>query len=37
MKNITDIIQWIFASVGGCLGYFFGGFDGFLLPFWCLS
>ncbi len=30
MKNITDVIQWIFASVGGCLGYFFGGFDGFL-------
>ncbi|HCT64216.1 MAG TPA: holin [Lachnospiraceae bacterium] len=30
MKNITDVIQWIFASIGGCLGYFFGGFDGFL-------
>jgi toxin secretion/phage lysis holin len=30
MKQITDVIQWIFASIGGCLGYFFGGFDGFL-------
>ncbi len=30
MKNVTDVIQWIFASIGGCLGYFFGGFDGFL-------
>jgi len=30
MKQITDVMQWIFAGIGGCLGYFFGGFDGFL-------
>lgn len=30
MKNIINNIQIIFAAVGGCLGYFLGGFDGFL-------
>lgn len=30
MKNILNILQVIFASAGGYLGWFLGGFDGFM-------
>lgn len=30
MKQVIEFMQWTFAAIGGCLGYFFGGFDGFL-------
>lgn len=30
MKEIWNWIQVIFAAIGGSLGYFFGGWDGFL-------
>jgi len=30
MKETFNSLQVVFAAVGGCLGWFFGGFDGFL-------
>lgn len=30
MQNVIDKIQFAFAALGGFLGWFFGGFDGFL-------
>jgi len=30
MKETFNRLQVVFAAVGGCLGWFFGGFDGFL-------
>ena len=30
MQNVIDKIEWMFAALGGFLGWFFGGFDGFL-------
>ena len=30
MQNVIDKIEWMFAGLGGFLGWFFGGFDGFL-------
>lgn len=30
MQNVIDRIEWMFAALGGFLGWFFGGFDGFL-------
>ncbi len=30
MKQVIEFMQWTFAAIGGSLGYFFGGFDGFL-------
>lgn len=30
MRDIWNIVQMIFAAVGGWLGYFLGGYDGFL-------
>jgi toxin secretion/phage lysis holin len=30
MREIWNIVQMIFAAVGGWLGYFLGGYDGFL-------
>ena len=32
MQNVIDKIQFAFAALGGFLGWFFGGFDGFLYP-----
>ncbi len=30
MKNIIEIIQCVFASIGGFLGWYLGGVDGFM-------
>ena len=30
MQNVIDKLQFAFAALGGFLGWFFGGFDGFL-------
>lgn len=30
MKNFAEILQYASAAVGGFVGWFFGGFDGFL-------
>ena len=30
MQNVIDKIELMFAALGGFLGWFFGGFDGFL-------
>jgi toxin secretion/phage lysis holin len=30
MKEIWNVVQVIFAAIGGWLGYFLGGYDGFL-------
>ena len=30
MQNVIDKIELMFAGLGGFLGWFFGGFDGFL-------
>ena len=30
MQNVIDKFQFAFAALGGFLGWFFGGFDGFL-------
>lgn len=30
MKEIWNVIQMVFAVIGGWLGYFMGGYDGFL-------
>ena len=27
MQNVIDKIEWMFAGLGGFLGWFFGGFD----------
>ncbi len=31
MQNVIDKIEWMFAGLGGFLGWFFGGFDGFFV------
>lgn len=30
MENMIDKMEWVFAIIGGFLGWFLGGFDGFL-------
>ena len=30
MKNVVDLMQWLFAAVGGVVGAILGGWDGFL-------
>ena len=32
MQNVIDKIELMFAALGAFLGWFFGGFDGFLYP-----
>lgn len=30
MKNMVNVAQYIFTAIGGAVGWFFGGLDGFL-------
>lgn len=30
MKNFVEVMQWVFAAMGGALGAVLGGWDGFL-------
>ena len=30
MRNIVNVMQYIFTAIGGVVGWFFGGLDGFL-------
>lgn len=30
MRNVVNVMQYIFTAIGGIVGWFFGGLDGFL-------
>lgn len=36
MKEFWNSIQFVFTMIGGWLGYFLGGFDGFSMHWLCL-